>query len=225
MDELAAQTKELLEEKLSLEPLALPPELSHIKLPLKLLDLHCYNWRAEKVRKIYFMRIKVTVPSLDIFGMALYPANNLDIPSFVYDFSCTKKKVFSYINFVPLFDDPSYLEKYIEPMKKVHESHVKFPRQNIREWMQPYVAPFAVYSLPLKAELPELKRCALDYLRLYLDLFSQAVEIKDPAYLEKIENARKTYLKDLATYDNSRKMLGKIIGKERANRIFQEAVT
>ena len=224
MDELAAQTKKLLEENLALEPIPLPQEISHIKLPLRLLDLRCENWRAPKVRKIYFTRIKVTVPSLDIFGMALYPEANLDIPSFVFDFSCTKKKVFSYINFVPLFNDPPYLEKYIEPMKKVHESHAAFPRQTVREWMQPYVAPYAVYSLPFKAELPELKRCALDYLRLYLELFSRAEEIRGPAYLEKVEKARKTYLKDMTTYDNSRKMLGKIIGKERANRIFQEAL-
>ena len=225
MDELAAQAKELLEEKLDLQPIPLPQDISHIKLPLRLLELHCYNWRAKKVRKIYFMRIKVTVPSLDIFGMALYPETNLDIPSFVFDFSCTKKKVFSYINFVPLFNDPPYLERYIEPMKKIHESHAEFPRQTIREWMQPYVAPYAVYSLPMKTELPELKRCALDYLRLYLDLFSRAEEIKDPVLLEKVEKARKTYLNDLATYDNSRKMLGKIIGQERSNRIFREAIT
>ena len=225
MDELAAKTKELLEEKLDLEPVPLPQEISHIKLPLRLLDLHCHNWRAQNARKIYFMRIKVSVPSLDIFGMALYPGTNLDIPSFVFDFSCTKKKVFSYINFVPLFNEPSYLAEYIEPMKKVHENYAAFPRQPVREWMQPYVVPYAVYSLPFKTALPALKRCALEYLRLYLELFSQAEEIKDPAYLEKVEKARKNYLNDLATYDNSRKMLGRIIGKERANRIFQEAIT
>jgi 15,16-dihydrobiliverdin:ferredoxin oxidoreductase len=225
MDDLAEQTKELLEEKLDLEPTPLPPEISHIKFPLRLLNLHCYNWRAKKVRKIYFMRIKVTIPSLDIFGMALYPETNLDIPSFVFDFSCTKKKVFSYINFVPLFNDPSYLEKYVEPMKEVHDKHPAFSRQPIREWMQPYVSPYAVYSLPFKTELPGLKRCALDYLKLYLKLFAHAEEIKDPAYLVTIEKARESYLKDLATYDNSRKMLGKIIGKERANRIFHEAIT
>ena len=225
MDELAARAKELLEEKLDLEPVPLPPEISHIALPLRLLELHCYNWRAEKVRKIYFMRMKVTVPSLDIFGMALYPESNLDIPSFVFDFSCTKKKVFSYINFVSLFNEPSYLEKYIEPMKKVHDTYAEFPRQTIREWMQPYVAPYAVYSLPAKTALPKLKRCALDYLQLYLELFSRTEEITDPVYADRVEKARKLYLNNLATYDNSRKMLGRIIGKERANRIFQEVVT
>ena len=225
MDELAARAKELLEEKLDLEPVPLPPEISHIALPLRLLELHCYNWRAEKVRKIYFMRMKVTVPSLDIFGMALYPESNLDIPSFVFDFSCTKKKVFSYINFVSLFNEPSYLEKYIEPMKKVHDTYAEFPRQTIREWMQPYVAPYAVYSLPAKTALPKLKRCALDYLQLYLELFSRTEEITDPVYADRVQKAQKLYLNNLATYDNSRKMLGRIIGKERANRIFQEAVT
>ena len=211
MDELASRAKELLEEKMDLEPSPLPQEISHITLPLRLLDLKCYNWRADKVRKIYFMRMKVTVPSFDIFGMAIYPGSTLDIPSFVFDFSCTKKKVFSYINFVPLFDEPPYLEKYIEPMKKVYETYTEFPRQTIREWMQPYVSPYAVYSFPLKSDLPELKECALDYLQLYLELFSRAEEIKDPAYADEVKKARKLYLNNLATYDNSRKMLGRII--------------
>ena len=110
-------------------------------------------------------------------------------------------------------------------MKRVYDRYPDFPRQAIREWMQPYVAPYAVYSLPLKTALPELKRCALEYLKLYLELFSRAEEIKDPAYADEVKQARKVYLNNLATYDNSRKMLGKIIGKERANRIFQEAIT
>jgi len=225
MNELFVQAKKSIEEKLSLEPVSLPDDLKHITLPLRLLDMRCYNWKAERVRKIYFMRMKVAVPAFDIFGMAIYPESHLDIPSFVFDFSCTKKKVFSYINFVPLFNQPSYLKKYIEPMKKVHDSYAEFPRQTIREWMQPYVAPYAVYSLPAKTALPELKQCALDYLQLYLELFSRTEEITDPVYADRVEKAQKLYLNNLATYDNSRKMLGRIIGKERANRIFQEVVT
>jgi hypothetical protein len=225
MNELFAQAKKCIEEKLSLEPVALPEDLKHITLPLRLLDLRCYNWKAERVRKIYFMRMKVAVPPFDIFGMALYPDSHLDIPSFVFDFSCTKKKVFTYINFIPLFDTPAYREKYIEPMKKVFSNYTHFPRQNIREWMQPYITPYTIYSFPPKTYLDELKTCALEYLNLYLELFSQAAEIKDGSYADEVESAQKHYREQLATHDASRKMLGRIIGKERANRIFQEVVS
>jgi len=224
MDELFESILTLIKKKISLEPLALPDDLKHITLPLRLMDMHCYNWKAARVRKIYFVRIKVAVPSFDIFGMALYPEPELDMPSFSCDFSCTKKKVFTYINFIPLFNEPTYLTKYIEPMKQVFEKYNHFPRQKIREWMQPYISTYTIYSFPEKTFLRELKRCAIDYLTLYLNLFCQAEEIKDNAYRDEVEKAQKKYLQALTTNDASRKMLGRIIGKAKANRFFQEVV-
>jgi 15,16-dihydrobiliverdin:ferredoxin oxidoreductase len=224
MDELFDSALKQIEKRITLEPIALPAELKDIKLPLGLVDMHCYNWKAEKIRKIYFVRIKVKAPSFDIFGMALYPEPGLDIPSFACDFSCTRKKVFTYINFIPLFNEQSYLDKYIKPMKQLFDKHTNFPRHKIREWMQPYVSTYTVYTFPEKSFLNELKNCAIDYLTSYLDMFSQADEIKDASYRKKVEEAQKRYVQDLATNDASRKMLGRIIGKERANRFFQEVV-
>jgi hypothetical protein len=225
MDELFRHAFELINQDMALEPLVPPPELQHVKLPLKLFDMRCYNWKAEKVRKIYFVRIKVAVPALDIFGMAIYPEASLDIPSFACDFSCTKKKVFTYINFVPFSSDSSYVTRYIEPMKAVFEKYRHFPRQKTREWMQPYVSPYAIYSMPEKAALEELKRCAMDYLSLYLELFARAEPIGDPSYRDEVEGVQRRYARDLAENDASRKMLGRIIGKEKARRIFQEVIT
>jgi len=91
--------------------------------------------------------------------------------------------------------------------------------------MKPYISTYTIYSFPEKRFLKELKNCAIDYLTLYLDLFSQAGEIKDTSYCDEVEKAQKKYIHDLATNDASRKMLGRIIGKEKANRFFQEVVT
>jgi len=225
MDQLFETALEKIKNKILLEPVALPEDLRHFKLPFRLIDMRCYNWKAEKLRKIYFVRIKVAVPSFDIFGMAIYPEKDFDIPSFACDFSCTKKKVFSYINFIPLFNESSYLEKYIEPMKQVFEKYSHFPRHKVREWMQPYISTYTIYSFPEKRFLKELKKCAIDYLSLYLDLFSQAVPIKDTSYCDEVKKKQKKYIQDLITNDASRKMLSRIIGKERANRFFQEVVT
>jgi hypothetical protein len=110
-------------------------------------------------------------------------------------------------------------------MKKVFTNYTHFPRQNIRERMQHYITPYTIYSFPPKTYLDELKTCALEYLNLYLELFSQAQEIKDQAYADQIEKAQKHYREQLTAYDASRKMLGRIIGKEKANRIFHEVVS
>jgi hypothetical protein len=110
-------------------------------------------------------------------------------------------------------------------MKKVFNNYTHLPRQSIREWMQPYITPYTIYSFPPKTYLDELKTCALEYLNLYLELFLQSEEIKNEAYADEIEKAQKHYREQLTTYDASRKMLGRIIGKDKANRIFQEVVS
>ena len=225
MDELFDKTKRCLEERLRLEPIQLPPELVHITLPLKIFDLRCYNWKAERIRKIYFMRIKVAVPYLDIFGMAIYPDSTTDVPGFAFDFSCTKKKVFGYVNCIPLFSDGAYQEKYISPMKAVHECCGIFPHQTVREWMKPYHTHYTIYTFPPTSYLPELKKCAFAYLEFYLNLFERAAIITDPAHVSRLEEARRNYVSALLSNDNSQKMLGKIIGRERARRLFREVVT
>ena len=224
MDELFNRVRQEIEKKVVLTPVTLQEELARVKLPLGLMDMHCYNFKGEKVRKIYFMRFKA-VPSLDVFGAAIYPEPVFDLPVFVCDLSCTKKKVFTYINFVVLFNDPSYLKKYIEPMKPVFEKYRQFPPHKARDWMKPYLAPYSIYSMPEKNSLNELRNCAIKYLNLYLNFLSQAEETKDPSYRNAIEQAQKKYIHDLTTYDASRKMLGRIIGMERSERIFHEVVS
>lgn len=208
-----------------MEPIALPPELARITLPLKIFDLRCYNWRAEKIRKIYFMRIKVAVPFLDIFGMAVYPDATTDMPGFAFDFSRTKKKVFGYVNCIPLFNDAAYLSQYVEPMKEVRDRCGPFPPQTVREWMKPYHTPYTIYTFPPTSYLPGLKKCAFAYLEWYLDLSARSETITDPAHMSRVEEARRVYVGALRSNDNSQKMLGKIIGRERARRLFYEVVT
>lgn len=224
MDELFSTVKKEIEKKINLVPLDLPEELARMKLPFGLMDMICNNFTGERIRKIYFMRFKA-MPSLDVFGMAIYPMPIYDLPIFVSDLSSTRKKVFTYINYILLFNEPSYLKKYLEPLKEISEKYNHFPTHKARDWMRPYLSPFTVYSLVDKTRLDELKRCVLDYLKLYLDLLLKAEEIKDLDYLNKIADAHNRYIKDLTTQDASRKMLGRLIGREKANRIFNEVVS
>jgi hypothetical protein len=225
MDELFERFLNEIKNKVMLESVTLPEDLTHIRLPLKLLDMRCYNWKAENIRKIYFVRIKVAVPAFDIFGMAIYPEPLLDLPSFACDFSCTKKKVFTYINFISLFNEPSYSTKYIEPMKDIYNRYRHIPPQRARAWMQPYLTPYTIYCFPEKIFLKDLRACAREYLMLYLDMFSKSKVIEDASYRESVAQAHKKYVDALSSNDASRKMLGRIIGREKADRFFKEVVT
>jgi hypothetical protein len=110
-------------------------------------------------------------------------------------------------------------------MKDVHARCATFPPQTVRDWMKPYHTPYTIYTFPPTSYLPELKKCAFMYLEFYLDLFARAEIITDFLYAAHVEEAQRNYVSALLSNDNSQKMLGKIIGRERARRLFHEVVT
>jgi 15,16-dihydrobiliverdin:ferredoxin oxidoreductase len=224
MDEFLKMALEKIKKNFSIESIPLPENLKQIKLPLGLIEILCYNWKAAKIRKIYSFRLKATFSLLDIIVIGIYPEPTVDLPIFDCEFNGMRKRVFPVINFVPLFNHSSYLKKYIEPMKPVFEKYSHFSRAQVIEYLKPYLSPYCIFTKTDKTHLEEIKRCGMDYLTLYLDLLSQAEEVEDISYRDEVERAQKKYTHDLITHDPSRKMLGRIIGKKRADRIFKEII-
>ncbi len=224
MDILYTQVLAAIEAKLHLEPVAIPPELAKTTFPLKALDLRMYNWKADSIRKMYCMRFKVRIPSLNVLGMAIYPQTDLDVPIFQFDLSLTKKIVVSYVNFIALFHNEAYMHKYIEPLQPVYEKYKHLPPEHMREWMLARKNPYTIYSKPDPGRLDELKKCVMDYLEVYLDILSSAQRTDDSEYQHQIEQAHAAFREDLVGKDRSQKMLGKIIGKKKASRIFNELI-
>lgn len=224
MNEFLKMAIEKIEKTTSIEPIPIPKDLQQIKLPFKLIEIHCDNWKAEKVRKIYSFRLKAVKLFLDILVMGIYPEPSFDLPIFVCEFNGMMKKVLPLINFVPLSNDPSYIKKYIEPMKPIFEKYRRFPRAQSSEFLRPYLSPYCMFTRTTKEYLEEMKQYGFACLGLYLDLLSEAKAIEDQSYRDRIETAQKKYIHDLITNDPSRSMLGKIIGKKRTDRIFQEII-
>ena len=118
-----------------------------------------------------------------------------------------------------------YLDDETEEKRPTPEGWIRcrWPEEVI-EYLKPYLSPYCIFTKTDKTHLEEIKRCGMDYLTLYLDLLSQSEAVEDISYRDKIERAQKKYTHDLITHDPSRKMLGRIIGKKRADRIFKEVI-
>lgn len=224
MDTFLEMALEQIEKRFSIETIPLPKELKKIKLPLGLIEIHCNNWKAERIRKIFSFRIKSVKLFFDILVVGIYPEPTVDIPIFDCEFNGIRKTVFMVINFVPLFNEPSYLQKNIEPMKPIFEKFSHYPRAQAGEYLKPYLSPYCMFSKIDKTQLEEVKQYSMDCLTLYLDLLSQAEEVQDVSYRDEIQRAQEKYIHDLTTHDPSRKTLGRIIGKKRADRIYQEII-
>ena len=224
MDDLFNHVLSQCSSALQLEEVKLPAELARTKYPFNALELVCRNWRAERLRKIYCMRMKVRVPQLDILGMAFHTQHCFDAPIFQFDLTCTKKKIIAYINVFTVADDAACYEKNMGPFEQVAKRYAHFQPFKMPEWMQVYRTGCTIYTDPAPNFLDELKACVKDYLAVYLPMLTAAEKINDPQRLEAVERFHAGFLNDLLTKDRSQIMLGKVIGKEKAGRIFREVL-
>lgn len=224
MEDLKNTMLEMIRERYPLEPTPVPDDLSTIRLPLGVVTLQLDNWRAPKVRKVNVMRSAVKVPHLDILALEIYPESEYDIPLLAIDFSCMKKKSFIYMNFISLFADQEYLQRYVERLRPVVARYAIGPPAKPKPWMQPYLNDCSIYAMAPNSLLESAHACALDYLRIYLDLLDEARPVTDADYGQRVAEASLHYCDQLSEKDGSRKMLGRFIGMNRANRIFREVI-
>jgi 15,16-dihydrobiliverdin:ferredoxin oxidoreductase len=224
MEQLQKKMLEMIQERYPLEPTHVPDDLRVIHLPLGFMKMQLDNWRTEKVRKVNVMRSKVKLPRLDVLALEMYPESGYDIPLLAIDFSCMKKKSFIYMNFIPLFADQDYRQRYIERLRPVVNKYAIGPPAKPKPWMQPYLHDCSIYAMADNSLLESAYECALEYLRIYLDLLGEACPVTDADYARQVAGASLQYCDQLSEKDGSRKMLGRFIGMDRANRIFKEVI-
>ena len=120
------------------------------------------------------MRSAVKLPRLEVLALEIYPESDYDIPLLAIDFSCMKKKSFIYMNFIPLFTDQEYQQRYIERLRPIVNQYAIGPPAKPKPWMQPYLHDCSIYAMADNSLLESAYACALDYLRTYLDLLDEA---------------------------------------------------
>jgi len=224
MDQLKDTMLDMIQQRYPLEPTPVPDDLQKIRLPLGFLSMQLYNWRAPKIRKVNVMRSTVKFPRLEILALEIYPESTYDIPLLAIDFSCMKKKSFVYMNFIPLSTDPQYLQRYIYRLRSVKGRYAIEPAAKPKEWMQPYLTDCSIYAMAGNSLLESAFACARDYVGCYLGLLDEAAPVTDSDYGRQVAEASRTYCDQLSEKDGSRKMLGRFIGMDRANRIFREVI-
>ncbi len=199
----------------------LPEETAHIRRFFGLLDLSCSTWHSEKIRKIYFMNIQMKLLHFHMRSLSIYPAPDYDLPFFLSELTIMRKKLVMLVNIIPMFRDEEYMTRYIAPFKSLFERYT-FPAKAIPEWMQTHSTLCTIYSMPKVIKLDDAFNCIMDYLDTYLDMFSRAKPVTDPVYKKMLIDAQEKYRQDIIYKDGSRKILAKLIGAERTDRIFRD---
>jgi hypothetical protein len=126
---------------------------------------------------------------------------------------------------LPVVPDSAYYAKYISPFEKIRKNYADFHPFKMPVWMEAYRSGATLYVDPEPASLDRLKACVREYCEQYFSFLAAAEEVTDPARVAEISRFHAAFKNDLITKDRSQIMLGKVIGKEKAGRIFREVLT
>ncbi|MDY7022212.1 MAG: 15,16-dihydrobiliverdin:ferredoxin oxidoreductase [Cyanobacteriota bacterium] len=188
-----------------------------------MIESWCYE--CPELRKIRYTYINAG-ETAQIFNSVIYPSYEYDLPLLGIDFlAFGKKKILVVLDFQPLFREPEYMEKYIEPMAPIRAKYdelaqgleMKFYDAN--QYFSPYLlfaktdAETVVNSL-----LPAYK----EYIQLYWQLLEKADPKRDREDIENIIKAQKDYDQYSAERDPASGLFSSYFGHEWSEKFLHE---
>lgn len=189
----------------------------------------CYQ--CPEFRKIRYTYIDAGT-SAQIFNCVIYPNHQSDLPLLGIDFlSFGQVKNLIVMDFQPLFQDEAYLQKYIHPLKTLHDRYPDLA-QNLEMKFYDANQYFSKYLLFAKTDPETIKTRAFeafkDYLNLYWQLLDQSESLHDPSDIQRVAKAQKDYDQYSADRDPASGLFSSYFGHEWAERflygfLFEEA--
>jgi 15,16-dihydrobiliverdin:ferredoxin oxidoreductase len=183
----------------------------------------CYQ--CPQLRKIRYTYIDAGESS-QIFNCVIYPDHHYDLPLLGLDFlSFGKVKNLVVLDFQPLFQDAAYQQKYIEPLKFLHD---QYPDLSQDLEMKFYDANqyFSKYLLFAKTDVETVSTRLLsafkDYLDLYWQMIDRAEPLTDPSDIQRIVKAQKDYDCYSAERDPASGLFSSYFGHEWSERFLHE---
>ena len=183
----------------------------------------CYQ--CPEFRKIRYTYIDAGA-SAQVFNSVIYPSHCYDLPLLGVDFlSFGKKKILVVLDFQPLFRDPAYLEKYIEPMRTIREQYNDLA-QNLEMKFYDANQYFSKYLLFAKTDATTVQTRVFpaykNYLSLYWQLMEKAEPFNDPSDIQRIVKAQKDYDQYSADRDPASGLFSSYFGHEWSEKFLYE---
>ena len=183
----------------------------------------CYQ--STELRKIRYTYIDAG-GAAQVFNSVIYPSYVYDIPLLGVDFlSFGKKKILVVLDYQPLFQDESYLDKYIEPLKALKDKYSDLA-QDLEMKFYDANQYFSKYLLFAKTDAETVSTRVFDafkdYLEFYWHMLEQAEPLTDPSDIQRIVTAQKDYDQYSAERDPAHGLFSSYFGSEWANRFLYE---
>ncbi len=183
----------------------------------------CYE--CTELRKIRYTYIDAGAAA-QVFNSVIYPSYHYDIPLLGIDLlSFGKNKIIVVLDIQPLFQEESYLAKYIEPMRSLREKYNHFA-QNLEMKFYDANQYFSKYLLFAKTDAETIETTFFeayqDYISFYWQMLDQAEIIQTEAEIQKIVKAQKDYDQYSAERDPASGLFSSYFGHEWSEKFLYE---
>lgn len=183
----------------------------------------CYQ--CPQLRKIRYTYIDAG-ESAQIFNSVIYPAHNYDIPLLGIDFlSFGKVKNLVVLDFLPLFNERTYQDKYVEPMRIFRDRYQDLA-QNIPMKFYDANRYFSKYILFAKTDretiVKRLFPAYKEYIQLYWQTLNNAKVLTEKKDIDRIVRAQKDYDCYSAERDPAHGLFSSYFGSEWAECFLHE---
>jgi 15,16-dihydrobiliverdin:ferredoxin oxidoreductase len=194
--------------------------------------IQSWSYSCSEFRKIRYTYIDAG-ESAQIFNSVIYPDPKYRLPLLGIDFlSFGQVKNLVVMDFQPLFQDEAYLEKYIQPLKTLHDRYPDLS-QNLEMKFYDANQYFSKYLLFAKTSSTTVQTQVFaafkEYLELYWSLLDQEQPLTDPSDIQQIVKAQKDYDQYSADRDPASGLFSSYFGHEWSERflfefLFEDAV-
>ncbi len=183
----------------------------------------CYE--CAELRKIRYTYIDAGAAA-QVFNSVIYPSYHYDIPLLGIDLlSFGKNKILIVLDFQPLFQEESYLAKYIEPMRSLREKYNDLA-QNLEMKFYDANQYFSKYLLFAKTDAETVQttffQAYQDYISFYWQMLEQAEILQTEADIQKIVKAQKDYDQYSAERDPASGLFSSYFGHEWSEKFLYE---
>ena len=188
-----------------------------------MIESWCYQ--CPQFRKIRYTYIHAGEMA-QIFNSVIYPRHNYDLPLLGIDFlAFGKKKILVVLDFQPLFRDPEYLEKHIEPMRTIRDKYNELAQDLPMKFYDAnqYFSPYLLFAkTDAETVVNRLLPAYQEYIQLYWQLSEKAEPLTEPEQIERIIKAQQDYDQYSAERDPASGLFSSYFGHEWSEKFLYE---
>jgi 15,16-dihydrobiliverdin:ferredoxin oxidoreductase len=187
--------------------------------------IESWCFQCPELRKIRYTYMDAG-DAMQVLNCVVYPNYQYDLPFLGIDFlSFGKVKNLIVMDFQPLFQDQAYQEKYINPLKSLHEQYPDLSQDLEMKFYDAnqYFSKYLLFAKVSPDVIPTRVFSAFqDYLNLYWKMLSNTMPLSNPADIQRVMQAQREYDQYSADRDPAHGLFSSHFGNEWASRFLYE---